>query len=137
MPSRARKTSSPTSEPLLWDGEDNLGTVTFGVGTLDDMLRRAQAAFDGKRQEPTINFASFKQLFTTMTMKRWEIVHAMAGAGPMSIREVARRVERDVKGVHADVSALLNCGVLSRTKEGRVVFPFNAVRVDVMIEAAA
>jgi predicted transcriptional regulator len=126
-----------TSAPLFWDGEDNLGTVTFGVGSLDDGLRRAKAAFRGESQEARIDFPSFKDLFATMTLKRWDILHTMAGAGPMSIREVARRVGRDVKGVHADVTALLNCGVISPTSDGQIVFPFNAVRVDVMSEAAA
>lgn len=137
MSSPARKPSSETSEPLFWDGEDNLGTVTFGIGSMEDALRRAQAAFDGERQEPRINFASSQRLFSIMTPKRWTIVQTMLGAGPLSIREVARRVGRDVKGVHADVTALLNCGVLDRTREGKVVFPFNAVRVDLMLEAAA
>ena len=36
----------------------------------------------------------------------------MTGAGAMSIREAARRVERDVKAVHGDVTALLNAGLL-------------------------
>jgi predicted transcriptional regulator len=111
--------------------------VTFGVGSFDDSLRRAQAAFRGKQQEPRINFPSFKDLFAVMSLKRWDIVHAMAGAGPLSIREVARRVGRDVKGVHADISALLSCGVISRTREGQVIFPFNAVRVDAKMETAA
>jgi len=137
MSSQISRDSSQTSEPLFWDGEDNLGMVTFGVGTFDDMLRRAKAALDGERQEPRINFSSFQQLFKIMTVKRWDIVHAMAGAGPLSIREVARRVGRDVKGVHADVTALLRCGVLDRTRDGKVVFPFNAVRVDARLEPAA
>jgi predicted transcriptional regulator len=137
MSSPAPKPSCETSEPLFWDGEDNLGTVTFGIGSLEDAMRRAQAAFDGQPQEPRINFASSQQLFSVMTPKRWDVVRAMAGAGPMSIREVARRVGRDVKGVHADVTALLHRGVLDRTREGKVVFPFNAVRVDFILEAAA
>jgi predicted transcriptional regulator len=137
MSSPLRNPSSETSEPLFWDGENNLGTVTFGIGSLEDALRRAQAAFDGERQQPRINFASSQQLFTVMTPKRWDIVRVMLGAGPLSIREVARRVGRDVKGVHTDVTALLRHGVLDRTREGRVVFPFNAVRVDLMLEAAA
>jgi hypothetical protein len=33
--------------------------------------------------------------------------------------------------------ALLSSGVLSRTREGQVVFPFNAVRVDARMETAA
>jgi predicted transcriptional regulator len=136
MSSPAQKDSLQTSEPLFWDGEDNLGTVTFGIGSLDDALRRAQAAFDGQAQQPRIDFASSRQLFSIMTLKRWEIVRAMAGKGPMSIREVSRRVGRDVKGVHADVSALLKCGVLDRTKDGKVVFPFNAVHLDFTLEPA-
>jgi len=38
--------------------------------------------------------------------------------------------------VHADVHALLDAGVLQRTKEGLVVFPFDAIHVDVMLHAA-
>jgi predicted transcriptional regulator len=54
----------------------------------------------------------------------------------VSIREVARRVKRDVKAVHGDVHALLNSGVLQKTDDGLVVFPFDAIRVDVMLRAA-
>ena len=113
-----------------------MNTVTFEVASLDDVRRRAAAAFAGEAQEARISFASAELLFETMTGKRWSIVRAMAGAGPMSIREVARRVNRDVKAVHGDVHALLNAGVLSREEDGRVVFPFDAVHVDVMVRAA-
>ena len=58
------------------------------------------------------------------------------GAGPLTIREAARRVGRDVKAVHGDVHALLGAGVLQKTDDGLVVFPFDAIRVDVMLSAA-
>nr|WP_298411139.1 hypothetical protein [uncultured Halomonas sp.] len=48
----------------------------------------------------------------------------------MCIREAARRVERDVKTVHGDVHALLDVGILDRTHNGQIVFPFDAVHVD-------
>jgi predicted transcriptional regulator len=54
----------------------------------------------------------------------------------VSIREAARRVERDVKAVHADVKALLNAGLLSRTADGRIEFPFQAIKVDFVLKAA-
>ena len=47
-----------------------------------------------------------------------------------------RRVKRDVKAVHGDVTALLNAGVLDRAEEGGIVFPFEAVKVEFMLEAA-
>ena len=59
---------------------------------------------------------------------------AGTGAGPMS--EAARRVGRDVKAVHADVHALLNAGVLQKTGTGQIVFPYDAVRLDVTLYAA-
>lgn len=68
--------------------------------------------------------------------KRWELLNAMTGAGAMSIREAARRVERDVKAVHGDVTALLNAGLLSKTDDGMIVFPFDAIHVDFMLKAA-
>ena len=75
-------------------------------------------------------------LFKTLSCKRWELLNAMTGAGPMSIREAARRVERDVKAVHGDVTALINAGILSKTDDGMIVFPYDAIHVDFMLKAA-
>ena len=83
-----------------------------------------------------ISFATPELLWKVLTAKRWELLKAMCGAGPMSIREAARRVERDVKAVHSDVTALLNAGVLDRLEDGRVVFPFDAVKVEFLLHAA-
>jgi predicted transcriptional regulator len=116
--------------------EITMKTVTFAVSSTDDVKRRARAAFRGSRQGSRVSFASPELLFTLMTPKRWELIRAMAGAGPMSIREAARRVDRDVKAVHGDVHALLGAGVVQRAEDGRVVFPFDAVRVDFVLHAA-
>ena len=43
----------------------------------------------------------------------------------MTIRGLAREVGRDVKAVHGDVHALLDAGLVDRTAEGRVVFPYD------------
>jgi predicted transcriptional regulator len=48
----------------------------------------------------------------------------------------ARRSGRDVKAVHGDVHALLAAGVLRRNADGKIKFPFDAVHVDFMLEAA-
>jgi predicted transcriptional regulator len=83
-----------------------------------------------------ISFATPELLWKVLTAKRWELLKAMCGAGPISIREAARRVERDVKAVHSDITALLNAGVLDRVEDGRVVFPFEAVKVEFLLHAA-
>ncbi len=83
-----------------------------------------------------VSFATPELLWKVLTAKRWELLKAMCGAGPMSIREAARRVGRDVKAVHSDVTALLNAGVLDRQEDGRIIFPFDAVKVEFLLEAA-
>jgi len=87
-------------------------------------------------REAHIGFATPELLWKVLTAKRWELLKAMTGAGPMSIREAARRVERDVKAVHGDVIALLDAGVLDRTGSGAIEFPFDAVKVEFLLSAA-
>ena len=121
----------------MWkNGGDEMKTVTLEVAKLEEVKRRAQNAFKGKKQGSRISFATPELLFRLMTAKRWELIRALAGAGPLTIREAARRVDRDVKAVHGDVHALLNAGVLRKTEDGLIVFPFDAIRVDVMLRAA-
>jgi predicted transcriptional regulator len=117
--------------------EEGVRTVTLSVSSREVVTRRALTAFEGKRQGAHISFASVEMLWQTLTRKRWEILKAMTGQGAMAIREVARRVGRDVKAVHGDVNVLLNAGVLDRTKDGHVIFPFSAVHVDFTLTKAA
>ena len=84
-----------------------------------------------------ISFASPELLWKVLTAKRWELLKALCGAGPVSIREAARRVDRDVKAVHSDVTALLNAGVLDRALGGGVIFPYEAVKVEFLLHAAS
>jgi predicted transcriptional regulator len=84
------------------------------------MAEFAQAWQRKKRQKSArIGFASPELLWKVLTEKRWELLKELCGVGPVSIREAARRVHRDVIGVHGDVSALLAAGLLNRTEEGR------------------
>jgi predicted transcriptional regulator len=83
-----------------------------------------------------IAFASPELLWQVLTAKRWELLKVLCGIGPVSIREAARRVGRDVKAVHGDVTALLNAGVLDRAEDGGIIFPFEAVKVEFMLHAA-
>lgn len=115
-----------------------MSMVVLEVRGLADALADASHAMKSGRQEPQarIGFATPELLWQVLTAKRWELLKAMCGAGPMSIREAARRVGRDVKAVHGDVTALLNAGVLNRSPEGGIEFPFDAVKVEFMLQAA-
>jgi predicted transcriptional regulator len=115
-----------------------MNTVILEVRSLADTLADAADAMKSGRGErdARIGFAAPELLWQVLTAKRWELLKAMCGGGAMSIREAARRVGRDVKAVHGDVMALLDAGILSRSQEGGVEFPFDAVKVEFMLEAA-
>jgi predicted transcriptional regulator len=111
-------------------------TVTLEVSSREEANHRFLRAFEGEPQGEIISFETPALLFKVLTQKRWELLSMMTGAGPITLREAARRVERDVKAVHGDVHALLNAGILQKTADGRIVFPFDAVRVNFVLQAA-
>jgi predicted transcriptional regulator len=117
-------------------GGIDMRTVTLVISSREKIKRRFLRAVEGQRQEAVISFESPALLFKVLTGKRWELLKLMTGAGPMTIREVARRSGRDVKAVHTDVHVLLNTGILQKTDNGRIEFPFDAVHVDFVLRAA-
>ncbi len=82
-------------------------------------------------------FISQELLWKKLTPKRLEILNAMVGAGPMSIRELGRRMARDVKAVHSDVQILLKENFITKTESGQIELPFDEVRLEVAMRAQA
>ncbi|MBW1696773.1 MAG: transcriptional regulator [Deltaproteobacteria bacterium] len=111
-------------------------TVTLGISSRERINKRFLEALRGKQQGEFISFDSPALLFKVLSGNRWDLLKVLTGAGPMSIREAARRVGRDVKGVHGDIHVLLNAGILQKTEKGQIEFPFDAVHVNFMLQAA-
>ena len=110
-------------------------SVTLEVCSREKIDQRFLRAFEGEPHGEFISFESPELLFKVISGKRWELLKVMTGAGPMTIREAARRMKRDVKAVHGDVQALLNAGLLQKTDTGKIVFPYDAVHVDFILKA--
>lgn len=115
-----------------------MSTVVLEVRSLEESLADAARAMETRRAErdARISFASPELLWEVLTAKRWALLKVLCGAGPVAIREAARRAGRDVKAVHGDVTALLQAGVLHRVPDGRIEFPFDAVKVEFLLQAA-
>ncbi len=117
-------------------------TLIVRLGTVSDAKARFIAA--GKRAltgemietKPSINFATYDELHRVLAPSRLVIVKALAGQGALSIREVARRVNRDVQAVHRDVTTLINAGVIERTENG-VEFNYERIHFEFDVSAAA
>ena len=94
--------------------------------------QRAQAtAYAGEM----LNFESPGAFFSRLSERRWASVRALQGQGELAVRELARRVGRDVKRVHEDVKALLELGLVERTENAGVLCPFAEVHIDMHLMA--
>lgn len=94
--------------------------------------KRAQAR---TYQGEVLNFESPGAFFSRLTERRWELVRTLQGQGEMAVRELARRVERDVKRVHEDVQTLAELGLVERTESGAVECPFADIHIEMHLTA--
>lgn len=114
-------------------------TVSFEISSPRGAIERIAAEIEkhGYPNHARITFRSPESMARVLTPTRWTIVQAMTGAGPLGVRALARRVGRDVKGVHNDVNALVTAGLIDRSDDGKYVFPFDAVKVNFELRPAA
>jgi len=117
-------------------------TLTVRLSTIADAKTRfveaGRRALAGETVEamPSVNFTSYDDMHRVLAPSRLAIVKALAGQGALSIREVARRVSRDVQAVHRDVTTLVNAGVIDRTENG-IEFPYDRIHFEYDVSAAA
>ena len=118
-----------------------MNTLTVRLSTVADgkacFVAAGKRALAGKADEanPTLNFGSYDDMHRVLAPSRLTIVKALAGQGALSIREVARRVSRDVQAVHRDVTMLINAGVIDRTDKG-IEFPYTRIHFEFDVNAA-
>ena len=64
------------------------------------------------------------------------LLREMAGAGPLSIRDVVRQVARDEKSLQRHAYALLKAEVIDHVNDGRTLFPYDEIRADFVLRTA-
>lgn len=109
-------------------------TLELRVGDARDALDRFEAAWnrrtEGRSPLHILSVESLALLLRTLTPARWQLLDRLRDAGPLSIYELAKRLERDYKNVHTDVSRLIELGLLERGADGRVSVPWDVVRAE-------
>lgn len=98
-------------------------------------IRNAEAG-EAVEATPSIEFASDDDMHNVLAPSWLAIVKVLAGQAALSIREVARRVNRDVQAIHRDVTTLANAGVIDRAENG-IAFPYDRIHFEYDVSAAA
>lgn len=117
-------------------------TLTVKIESMKDVI--ASAVDAAKRAEAgeaiearsVLSFDSWEAMHRTLAPKRTEIVMAMAGKGSLTVRDVAKLVNRDIKNVHGDLDMLAKSGVIDKTENG-FAFPYDRIHFEFDMEAAA
>ena len=92
-----------------------MNVLTVTIAPRESMSRRALVAFSGRRQAAQISFHSAELLWEVLRPKRWNLLEAMTGKGPMTVRAVAAkdvtpevsRLQSTVRAMHRVESSLL------------------------------
>ena len=104
------------------------------VGDARDALDRFEAAWnrrtEGRSPLYVLSLADLPLLLRTLTPARWQLLERLREAGPLSIYELAKRLQRDYKNVHTDVSRMTGIGLVEKGADGRVSVPWDAVRAE-------
>jgi predicted transcriptional regulator len=107
---------------------------TLIIGNQAVAKRRADIVHAWKTGKPEaaarLDFESLDGAWKLLNTKRWALLRMMAGQDPLAIREIARRIDRDVRAVHSDVRALHLSGVIDKTPEGKMILPYDVIRLD-------
>ena len=120
-------TSRTTSPPRL---------LELRLGGAGDALDRFEAAWNRAaegRKARAISVLSMKDLpllLRTLSPARWSLLERLKAEGPLSIYELAKRLERDYKNVHTDVTRLAELGLIERRADGSVSVPWETVRAE-------
>jgi predicted transcriptional regulator len=109
-----------------------------GETLLDDAGERFKTAW--RTGEPTaaaFTFSSPAQLFSVISPKRWQLIERLQHTGKITIRGLARSLERDVRRVHDDVSAMIEWGLVERNDDGLVHVPYDVIHAEFDLRAVA
>jgi len=103
------------------------------VGALGDALDRFEAAWnrhaEGGRPVSlsVLSFEDLPLLLGTLTAARWLLLKSLREKEAASIYELAKRLGRDYKNVHTDVSRLIELGLVEKRPEGNIATAFDIV----------
>jgi len=78
----------------------------------------------GFRSLRVINFQNPSDLRALLTDRRIELLRSIMTKRPDSIRQLAERVDRDIKSVHDDLQVLVEYDIVHFEQSGRAKRPF-------------
>ena len=108
------------------------------VGPPGDALDRFEAAWnrvaEGRKVSPlrVLTLEDLPLFVRTLSPARWELIRNLKEKGETSIYDLAKRLRRDYKNVHTDVTQLLGLGLLQKA-DSRIGVAWDVVRAELRL----
>ncbi len=83
----------------------------------------------GGNEDFHLSFESARQLFAEITPARLDLLDTLRKNGPCSIYALAKAATRNYSNVHADITRLIDLGLVEKTDNEMVFVPFDDVEV--------
>ena len=80
-----------------------------------------------------LSFDGLPSLLRTLSVARWSLLQTLSAEGPLSIYELAKRLERDYKNVHTDVTQLAALRLIERQADGRITVAWELLRAELRL----
>ena len=114
----------------------HIETLDRFIGETMEMAERLDRG-DREQQAAHVAFESMETFLKVLTPNRWTLLRALRGRGPSSIRALAQALGRDYRGVHADVTVLVDAGLIQRDDSGAISVPWSRVSAEMALDVAA
>lgn len=114
--------------------EVTVGSLSGALDRFEQTWRRGMAG-KARTADVRLTFESLPVLLKNLTPARWTLLEQLKREGPLSINELARRLERNYKNVHTDVSRLIELGLIARRDDQRVAVVWDIVTAEMRLAA--
>jgi len=117
---------------------NEMSTLRIEVSSLEDSAAQAVRAMEtGKPQGHHLSFETPEMLVRMLGGHRLSVLNALLGSKAVGVRELARRLGRDVRAVHNDTEKLVQAGVVEKAEDGKLSCSYREIVCEFALKQAA
>jgi predicted transcriptional regulator len=115
--------------------------IQIGVSNVKESLDRFEAVWEktasGKKLKTAerLTFSSLPLMTSTFTPARWTLLETLRREGELTIYQLAKKLKRQYKNVHSDVSRLSTLGLIEKDADEKVFVPWDLISAELRLAA--
>ena len=118
--------------------QNEMNTLRIEVSSLEDSAAQAIKAMEtGAPQGRHLSFETPEMLVRMLGGHRLAVLNALLGGKAMGVRELARRLGRDLRAVHNDMKKLVQAGIVEKAEDGKLSCNYREIVCEFALRQAA